>query len=103
MIIGRGLYSATANLITDLERLAAPIFVGEPSSGTGNQDGDESYVILPHSGIRGWLTSVWWQYSHPWDRRTSLVPDVPVQLTAKAYFAGQDPAMETILALIKRG
>lgn len=103
VIIGRGLYSATANLITDLERLASPLFVGEPSSGTGNQDGDESSVTLPYSGIRGWLTSVRWQYSHPWDRRTSLVPDIPVQLTAKAYFAGQDPVLETILAHIKRG
>ena len=102
VIIGRGVYSATSNLITDLERLARPIFVGEPSSGTGNQDGDESFTVLPYSGIRGFLTSVWWQYSHPWDRRTSLVPDVPVQLTAKAYFAGLDPALETILALIKR-
>lgn len=103
VIIGRGVYSATSNLITDLERLANPIFVGEPSSGTGNQDGDESFTILPYSGIRGFLTSVRWQYSHPWDRRTSLVPDVPVLLTAKAYFAGQDPALETIAALIQRG
>jgi hypothetical protein len=102
VIIGRGLYSATANLITDLERLANPVFVGEPSSGTGNQDGDESFVVLPYSGIRAWLTSVRWQYSHPWDRRTSLVPAVPVQLTAKAYFAGEDPAIEAILALIPR-
>ena len=103
VVIGRGVYSATSNLITDLERLATPIFVGEPSSGTGNQDGDESFTILPYSGIRGFLTSVRWQYSHPWDRRTSLVPDIPVQLTANAYFAGQDPALETIVALIRRG
>lgn len=103
VIIGRGVYSATSNLITDLERLASPIFVGEPSSGTGNQDGDESFTILPYSGIRGFLTSVRWQYSDPWDKRTSLVPDVPVQLTAKAYFAGRDPALDTILTMIKRG
>jgi hypothetical protein len=37
VIIGRGVYSATGNLITDLERLASPVFVGEPSSGFGNQ------------------------------------------------------------------
>jgi tetratricopeptide (TPR) repeat protein len=103
VIIGRGVYSATGNLITDLERLANPIFVGEPSGGFGNQDGDESNVTLPYSGIRGWLTSVWWQYSHPWDERRSITPNVPVQLTAKAYFEGRDPAMETIAAMIKRG
>jgi hypothetical protein len=51
VIIGRGLYSATANLISDLERLATPVFVGEPSSGIGNQDGDESFTVLPYSVI----------------------------------------------------
>jgi hypothetical protein len=102
VIIGRGLYSATANLISDLERLARPVFVGEPSSGIGNQDGDESMTVLPYSGIRAFLTSVKWQYSHPWDLRTSMVPDIPVQLTAKDYFAGRDPVMETILADIGR-
>jgi len=102
VIIGRGVYSATSNLISDLERLARPIFVGEPSSGIGNQDGDESITVLPYSGIRALLTSVRWQYSHPWDLRTSLVPDIPVQLTAKDYFAGKDSVMETILADIRR-
>jgi tetratricopeptide (TPR) repeat protein len=102
VIIGRGVYSATSNLISDLERLAGPIFVGEPSSGIGNQDGDESMTVLPYSGIRAFLTSVKWQYSHPWDLRTSMVPDIPVQLTAKDYFAGKDSVMETILADIRR-
>ncbi|MGV3616254.1 MAG: tetratricopeptide repeat protein [Fimbriimonas sp.] len=103
VIIGRGSYSATANFITDLERLANPIFVGEPSSATGNQHGDESSTIFPYSGAAAWLTSVRWQLSHPWDRRRSIVPDIPVQLTAKAYFAGGDPAVETILAHIRSG
>jgi len=102
VIIGRGVYSATSNLLSDLERLASPIFVGEPSSGIGNQDGDESMTVLPYSGIRAFLTSVRWQYSHPWDLRTSMVPDIPVQLTAKDYFAGKDSVMETILADIRR-
>jgi tetratricopeptide (TPR) repeat protein len=102
VIIGRGVYSATSNLISDLERLARPIFVGEPSSGIGNQDGDESMTVLPYSGIRAFLTSVKWQYSHPWDLRTSMVPDIPVQLAAKDYFAGKDSVMETILVDIRR-
>jgi hypothetical protein len=59
-------------------------------------------TVLPYSGIRAFLTSVRWQYSHPWDLRTSMVPDIPVQLTAKDYFAGKDSVMETILADIRR-
>jgi hypothetical protein len=102
VIIGRMVYSAAGNLISDLERLASPVFVGEPSGGFGNQDGDESFVILPYSGIRGFLTSVWWQLGHPWDKRTSIVPDIPVQLTADAFFSGRDPVMDTVLEAIKR-
>lgn len=102
VIIGRGLYSATSNFITDLKRFAKPIFVGEPSSGIGNQDGDESWVILPYSGVQAWVTSVRWQLSSPGDLRTSQIPDIPVQLTAAAYFAGKDPVLETILEDMKR-
>lgn len=102
VLIGRGVYSATGNLITDLERMAAPIFIGEASSGFGNQDGDESFVILPYSGVRGWLTSVWWQLSHPWDMRRSMQPHVPVQLTSKDYFEGKDPVLDVALQMTKR-
>jgi hypothetical protein len=58
--------------------------------------------VLPYGGVQALLTSVRWQLSHPWDRRRSIVPQIPVQLTAKAYFAGQDPALDTILTLIRR-
>lgn len=103
VLIGRTSYSATGNLMTDLERFAEPIFVGEPSAGFGNQDGDESAILLPYSGVHATVTSVRWQLSHPWDKRTSIVPDIPVQLTAKAYFAGKDPALETVLEAIREG
>jgi hypothetical protein len=96
VIIGRGTYSAAANLITDLERFANPIFVGEPSSMTGNNAGDESQFVLPYSGLTGALSSVRWQLSHPWDIRRSIVPQMPVPLTAAAYFRGDDPVLEAI-------
>ncbi len=102
VIIGRGVYSATANFVTDLERLAKPIFVGEPTSGTGNQNGDSTYIVLPYSGLGSQTTSARWQLNTPWDRRRSLMPDIPVQLTAKAYYEGRDPALEVILLDLKR-
>jgi hypothetical protein len=100
VIIGRSVYSAAANFSTDLERLARPVFVGEPTGGTGNQWGDESAFRLPWSGMIGAFSGARWQLSHPWDRRRSIVPQVPVQLTAKAYFAGRDPVVETVFQLI---
>lgn len=99
-LIGRNVYSAAANFSTDLERMVRPIFVGEPTSQIGNQWGDESQFVLPYSGQIGSFSGLRWQISHPWDQRHSLVPQVPIQLTAKAYFRGEDPALDAVFQLI---
>jgi tetratricopeptide (TPR) repeat protein len=101
VIAGRGTYSAAGNLATDLERLADPVFVGEPTGMTGNNYGDESQFRLPWSGVYGAVTSLKWQLGYPTDQRRSITPQVPVQLTAKDYFAGRDPIVETALALAR--
>lgn len=100
VLIGRMTYSAAANFTTELQRLANPIFVGEPSGAIGNQDGDEGLVRLPYSGLYATIAGVWWQLSDPWDERGSQAPHAPVQLTARDYFAGRDPALDTVRAMI---
>lgn len=102
VLIGRRTYSAAGNLITDLERLATPIFVGEPSGECCNLYGDPVRIRLPYSKIQGELTAVKWQLSEPGDRRREIAPAIPVQLTAEAYFAGKDPALEAIYQLITK-
>ena len=74
--------------------------MGEASSECCNLYGDPVSVVLPYSGTQGELTAVKWQLSAPGDRRREMSPEVPVQLTARAYFAGQDPALEAIYRLI---
>ncbi|HYR08871.1 MAG TPA: hypothetical protein VEQ60_13905, partial [Longimicrobium sp.] len=100
VLIGRRSYSATGNFVTDLERLVDPIFVGEASSECCNLYGDPTVVKLPYSGTQGELTAVKWQLSSPSDRRREISPEVPVQLTAAAYFAGQDPVMDAVFRMI---
>lgn len=100
VLIGRRTYSASGNLVTDLERLTDPIFVGEASSECCNLHGDPVAVTLPYSGVQGELTAVRWQLSAPGDGRREISPEVPVQLTAAAYFAGRDPALEAIYRMI---
>lgn len=102
VIIGRRTYSAAGNFITQLDQLAEPIFVGEPSSECCKLNGDASAVTLPYSKIQGRLTGVKWNLSDPWDARREIVPEVPVTLYAQDYFAGRDPALETIEKLIAR-
>lgn len=101
VLIGRVVNSAAGNLVTDLERFAQPVFVGEASGVTGNQYGDESAFVLPYSGVSGIVSGARWQLSHPWDQRRSIAPQVPVQLTAADYFAGKDPVLEVVLALAR--
>ena len=100
VLIGRNVYSAAGNFTTDLERLANPIFVGEPTGNMGNQEGDEGSVKLPYSGLTATIAAVKWQLSHPWDVRRTIVPNIPVSLTAADYFAGRDPVLDTTLKAI---
>ena len=95
-LIGRRSYSATANFLTELERLADPILVGEASSECCNLYGDATHVRLPYSKVEGELTNVKWNLSSPSDRRREMSPEMPVQLTAQDYFAGRDPVMEAV-------
>ncbi|MES2521446.1 MAG: hypothetical protein V4617_02025 [Gemmatimonadota bacterium] len=100
-LIGRTTYSAAANFITDLERLADPLFVGEASSECCNLNGDFVQVHLAHSGLSGTIAGVRWNLSGDvFDGRREMSPHVPVQLTAAAYFAGRDPALEAVFRLI---
>ncbi len=63
--------------------------------------GDPSAATLPYRRLATELTSVRWNLSADvHDARRELVPDVPVRLTAAAHFAGEDPALETVLRLI---
>ena len=102
-LIGRRSYSATGNFVTDLERLADPIFVGEASSECCNLYGDATEVTLPYSKVQGELTAVKWNLSSPSDRRREMSPEVPVQMTAQDYFAGKDPVIEAVYRMIAAG
>jgi hypothetical protein len=73
VLIGRDVYSAACNLSTDIERIVKPVFVGEPTSCTGNQWGDESTFVLPYSGLTGAFSGARWATepslgSAPFDR-----------------------------------
>lgn len=101
VLIGRRTYSATGNLVTDLERLAFPFFAGEASSECCHLNGDPSAVTLPYSGIQGEVTGMKWNLSGTvFDGRREMSPHVPVQLTAADYFAGRDPVLDAVFAIL---
>lgn len=104
VITGRNTFSAASNFITDVNRLTNAVFVGEPSSSTPLMiGGDEALLVLPYSGTLGFIASTTWALTAPRDARLWIAPDIPMQLTAKDYFANRDPIMESILGLINKG
>jgi hypothetical protein len=103
VIVGRNTFSATGNFITDLSRLSNAVFVGEPSGAKPLLvGGDEASIVLPYSGALGSLSSSSWALTNPRDTRLWITPAIPVQLTAKDYFANRDTVMETLLAILRR-
>ena len=101
VIIGRNTFSASHNLITDLDWIAEPVFVGEPSGSKPNTLSESGNYVLPYSRLSGILSSQFHQHSWPEDHRIWIAPDLPVGLSSKDFFAGRDPALEAITALIE--
>jgi tetratricopeptide (TPR) repeat protein len=100
VLTGRNTFSAAQNFINRIERWTDALFVGEPSSSSPNFVGEETELVLPFSGVRGSLSTRYWQDSDPGDERVWIAPDLPVELTAEDYFAGRDPALAAVLNFI---
>ncbi len=96
-IINRGVFSAAANFVTDLEKQTNVVFVGEPTGGSPNHYGDAVPVVLPNFGGTLLVSTVYHQRSEPNDARLSVEPDIAVELSAADYFSGRDAAMAAIL------
>jgi dienelactone hydrolase len=94
VLISRVTFSAAENFATDLERVAHPIFVGEPSGGSPNLYGDTANTLLPASGVELRVAQIYWQKSSGDDPRIAIDPQVPVLLSSDAFFAGRDPALD---------
>ena len=94
VLISRMTFSAAENFAADLERVAHPIFVGEPSGGSPNLYGDTVNTLLPASGVELRVARIYWQMSTADDARIAIDPQVPVALSSDAFFAGRDPVLD---------
>jgi len=101
VLIGRRTFSAAQNFLNDVERLTHAVLVGEPSGSRPNMVGETTEVRLPFSGVRLSVGCRLYQDSFPGDARIWVAPHVPVSLGAADYFAGRDPVLETVRALVR--
>ncbi|MBC8066203.1 MAG: hypothetical protein H7Y17_15330 [Chlorobia bacterium] len=102
VITGRQMFSAAQNFTTDLERALDPIFVGEPTGSSPNFVGESVRFALPYSKMEGSISDLYWQRSWPMDHRNWIAPDLPAAPSVELFKVNRDPAMEAILAYIKR-
>lgn len=96
VITSRRTFSAAEMLIDALESWSNPIFVGEPAASRGNTYGDSKKLVTPNSKVTLRVSTLYWQFWDPRDTRPWIAPQIAADLTAEAYAAGRDPALEAI-------
>jgi len=96
VITSRNTYSAAQNLVNRLELYTDAIFVGQPTGEHVNSYGDPVAILLPNSGIRVGMASVWWQDGDERDRRIETDPEIAADSTFADYVANRDPALSAI-------
>lgn len=101
VIMGRHTYSAAASLVGKLDRMTEAVFVGEPAGASPNFVGEGSVVLLPYSGIRCSISSLYWQNTHGMDRRSWVGPHIKAEPTWEHFIQNRDPAMEAILKSLR--
>jgi hypothetical protein len=103
VITSRTTFSAAQNFINQVERWTSATFVGEPSGSKPNFAGEDTELILPYSGLRGSISTRWWQDSGPLDRRQWIAPQLSVPVRSTDHFANRDPVLEAVMVAIRAG
>lgn len=98
VIIGRRTFSASQNLVNELDNYTNAIFVGEPTAENINFWGDARPVPLPNSKIPVYLSYAWWQDKAAWENADWLAPSIPVDMSFTEYASNQDPVLDAALA-----
>lgn len=94
VLTSRVTFSAAMQLVVDLDRRTPAVFVGEPTGASPNHYGDAEPVELPETGLTAKVATISWETAGENDERSTREPDVAVPLTARAYFAGEDPVLQ---------
>jgi hypothetical protein len=99
LLTGRVTFSAAGNFAAEVEARTRARVVGEAPGGSPHNYGDSQEVALESLG---WTVHVPPQFvevlGRP-DERSSLEPDVAVQIGAADHFAGRDPVLARAISL----
>jgi hypothetical protein len=97
-ITGPCTFSAATNFLGQMIEHTDVVTVGEPAAGPLNWFSDWEQLVLPHSGVNLWVSTLYWQRGQPADRRGYYPPDFPVPVKSRDFFSGNDRALGAILS-----
>ncbi|MBZ5724770.1 MAG: hypothetical protein LAP87_07210 [Acidobacteriia bacterium] len=95
VLIGRDTFSSGFIAAWQLRKQFRARLVGEVSAQRPNGYGDVGVFELPNSGLRVRYCTKYFRFVK--GDPDALPVDVPVELTARDYFAGRDPVLEKVL------
>ncbi len=96
VLIGPKTFSAAMNLVDELELNTNAMFAGEPTGETPNMWGDPTDVRLPNSCIVIRVSTLWWQFEDPRDRRSFRAPDRLIPFRHSDYANNLDPVIDSV-------
>lgn len=98
-LIGRTTTSAGLILMSLLNLHTETIFVGEPAGGSEFLCSNARPCgPLPNSGIGVFVATTYFNRGWPANTKYAFQPDYPAPFNSGDFFAGRDPAMDSILA-----
>ena len=95
VITGRRTWSAAQMLVTEIQKYTNATFVGEPTASKGNAFGDSYRIVLPNSKVTFRVSTLWWQYLDPRDKRDMIEPAIKSALSFQDYANGRDPVLQS--------
>jgi hypothetical protein len=90
-------FSAAGYLAARLDVYTDATFVGEPTGTRPNFIGETDPFRLPNSGLWANASTLRWQGTFAFDRRSWIAPDLPAPLTSTDYRQNRDPVRAAIL------
>lgn len=96
VLTGPKTFSAAVMLVGQLAEHTEATFVGTPPGAPLNHYGDSRAFVLPGTGMRLSVSTVYHQSGRAGVSRDVFPIDVPAPMTAEAYFAGRDPALDAV-------
>lgn len=97
VLTGRRTWSAAQMLVTEMQKYTNATFVGEPTASKGNAYGDSYRIVMPNSKVTFRVSTLWWQYLDPRDKRDTIEPAIKAPLSFADYVAGRDAGLEAII------